>query len=323
MERFLPMLAVQSQPFDSAEHLFEVKWDGVRAVAAVEAGHWNVWGRELADYTQRYPELDVLRRLPAGTVLDGELVLLRSGRADLQELMRRHQLAGARKIQEASRRLPATYMVFDLVYHGGRPLWGRPLAERRLLLAELLDQYPGHGLVLSEGVAGSGRTFFDKVVEQGHEGVMAKHLQSRYLPGRRVQAWRKIKPFQSIPCVVIGYTPSREGIHSLLVAATSQGVAAVRGGVDQRFFPGAAVAIGSARTDQTAPEARGPVWQETGHLGRAGDFLRSAVPGVDTAWPPARSPLSRPSGPMIRITWLHQHLQEEPSCLSDLTLQSS
>jgi len=75
MERFLPMLAVQSQPFDSAEHLFEVKWDGVRAVAAVEAGQWKVWGRELADYTQRYPELDVLRRLPAGIVLDGELVL--------------------------------------------------------------------------------------------------------------------------------------------------------------------------------------------------------------------------------------------------------
>lgn len=97
MERFLPMLAVQSQPFDSAEHLFEVKWDGVRAVAAVEAGHWNVWGRELADYTQRYPELDPLRRLPSGTVLDGELVLLRSGRADLQELMRRHQLVGAQK----------------------------------------------------------------------------------------------------------------------------------------------------------------------------------------------------------------------------------
>jgi ATP-dependent DNA ligase len=157
-------------------------------------------------------------------VLDGELVLLRSGRADLQELMRRHQLASARKIQEASRRLPATYMVFDLVYHGGQPLLGRPLIERRERLTELMGQHPDQGLVLSAGIAGSGRTFFDKVVEQGHEGVMAKHLQSRYLPGRRVQAWRKIKPFQSIPCVIIGYAPSRQGIHSLLVAATVQGV---------------------------------------------------------------------------------------------------
>ncbi|HUY36507.1 MAG TPA: hypothetical protein VMV69_27475 [Pirellulales bacterium] len=59
--------------------------------------------------------------------------------------MRRHQLVGARKIQEAGRYLPATYMVFDLVYHGGRPLWGRPLAERRALLAELLDQHPATG----------------------------------------------------------------------------------------------------------------------------------------------------------------------------------
>jgi ATP-dependent DNA ligase len=157
------------------------------------------WGRELADYTPRYPELDVLQRLPAGTVLDGELVLLRSGRADLQELMRRHQLAGARKIQEASRRLPATYVVFDLVYHGGRPLWGRPLVERRELLAELLDQHPDHGLVLSDGVAGSGRTFFDKVVQQGHEGVMAKHLKSRYLPGRRVQAGARSNPSSRSP----------------------------------------------------------------------------------------------------------------------------
>lgn len=114
-------------------------------------------------------------------------------------------------------------MVFDLVYHGGRPLLGRPLAERRERLAELLSQHPDHGLIFSEGVVGSGCVFFEKVVQQGHEGVMAKHLQSRYLPGRRVQAWRKIKPFQSIPCVVIGYTPSREGIHSLLVAATEHG----------------------------------------------------------------------------------------------------
>ncbi|HUY36508.1 MAG TPA: hypothetical protein VMV69_27480 [Pirellulales bacterium] len=82
---------------------------------------------------------------------------------------------------------------------------------------------PSHGLVLSQGVVGTGGVFFEKVVEQGHEGVMAKHLQSRYLPGRRVQAWRKIKPFQSIPCVVIGYTLSCEGIHSLLVAAMEQG----------------------------------------------------------------------------------------------------
>lgn len=78
IERLLPMLAVQSQPFDSADHLFEVKWDGVRALVAIEPSGHRVWGRKLADYSQRYPELESLRSWPAGTVLDGELVVLRS-----------------------------------------------------------------------------------------------------------------------------------------------------------------------------------------------------------------------------------------------------
>ena len=61
-----PMLAVSGEPFDSDEHLFEVKWDGIRALALVEGGQGRVWGREGADYTARYPELEFLGRWPAG-----------------------------------------------------------------------------------------------------------------------------------------------------------------------------------------------------------------------------------------------------------------
>jgi ATP dependent DNA ligase domain len=88
--RPLPMLATASLPFDSEEYTFEVKWDGVRALAAVELDHWELWGRRGVDYTARYPELAVLRRLPAGTVVDGELVVLRQGRADLAALLHHH-----------------------------------------------------------------------------------------------------------------------------------------------------------------------------------------------------------------------------------------
>jgi DNA ligase D-like protein (predicted ligase) len=221
-ERVSPMLAVQAEPFDSDEHLFEVKWNGVRALAAVEAGGWQVWGRELADYAPRYPELELLRGLPAGVLLDGELVVLRDGRSRFDELMRRHQLVSPLKIRQASRCLPATYVAFDLLSAGGRSLAGRPLAERRRQLEELVARRNDPGLVFSAGVVGAGQEFFRQVVEQGHEGVMAKHLKSRYLPGRRSQAWRKIKPFQSLPCVVLGYAPSRQGFHSLLVGAVWQ-----------------------------------------------------------------------------------------------------
>ena len=70
----LPMLDTASPPFYSDDHVFEVKWDGVRALAGVSGEHWRLWGRGLAEYTDRYPELAVLRRLPPGTVVDGELV---------------------------------------------------------------------------------------------------------------------------------------------------------------------------------------------------------------------------------------------------------
>src|SRR5262252_4280873 len=86
-----PMLAVAAQPFDSREYCFEIKYDGVRALAAVEGSSWRLWGRERADYTDRYPELDVLRCLPAGTLVDGELVACdEKGRPDLRLLLRRH-----------------------------------------------------------------------------------------------------------------------------------------------------------------------------------------------------------------------------------------
>jgi len=75
-ERCLPMLAARAEPFDSSEYLFEVKWNGIRALAARHTDSWDLWGRQCADYRPRYPEMDVLAALPPGTILDGELVLM-------------------------------------------------------------------------------------------------------------------------------------------------------------------------------------------------------------------------------------------------------
>jgi bifunctional non-homologous end joining protein LigD len=95
LPRVMPMLAVAAEPFDSTEYSFEIKYDGVRALAAVEEGGWQLWGREQVGYTARYPDLDVLRRLPAGTLVDGELVAFDArGRPDLRTLLRRYGLAG-------------------------------------------------------------------------------------------------------------------------------------------------------------------------------------------------------------------------------------
>jgi bifunctional non-homologous end joining protein LigD len=223
-ERCLPMLAVRGEPFDSSEYLFEVKWNGIRALArrshvSQPIGGWDLWGRDLADYRCRYPEMQVLAALPPGTILDGELVLQSEGIPDLEAILARHQLSHPAKIQHCSRQQPVTYVVFDLLAHHGRSLVGQPLQARRALLQDLLARWQEPRVQFSEGIVGPGRLFFEQAVRQGQEGVMAKHLASRYLPGKRSSCWLKIKPARRLPCVVIGWELGVCGLRGLLVAA--------------------------------------------------------------------------------------------------------
>src|SRR6516225_6633766 len=141
LPQVLPMLAVAAEPFDSPEYCFEIKYDGVRALAAVDEAGGRVWGRERADYTARYPELDVLRHLPAGTLVDGELVAFDDddGRPDLRRLLRRHALTDPWRIRQARQWCPVRYLVFDLLYLRGHCLMREPLVRRRGVLAEVCE----------------------------------------------------------------------------------------------------------------------------------------------------------------------------------------
>jgi bifunctional non-homologous end joining protein LigD len=93
-----PMLARRGLPFDSDEHLFEIKWDGTRVLAFVEGGACRLVNRHQADVTDRYPELEFLAGLPPGLVLDGEVVVLRQGKPDFRLLLSRNQARDPLKI---------------------------------------------------------------------------------------------------------------------------------------------------------------------------------------------------------------------------------
>jgi bifunctional non-homologous end joining protein LigD len=218
------MLATAAAPFDSAEHRFEVKWDGVRALAAIEPGRWRLWGRHGTDYTLRYPELAVLGRLPTGTVVDGELVVWHDGRADFAALLRRHQRQPLRLTTAGGLQPVVSYVLFDLLSMQGRMLLQEPLLQRRAQLQELLLRVNEPRLVYSAGIAGCGRAFFARTVAAGHEGVMAKHRASHYQPGKRSGSWRKIKPAGLLPCMLLGYRPGRKGGLRLLLATVQAGV---------------------------------------------------------------------------------------------------
>ncbi len=138
--------------------------------------------------------------------MDGELVVLRRGRPHLSLVQSRQQLRSAHKIRIRAQTTPATYVVFDQLYHEYRPLLGTPLSVRRDILCRTLGRgstfgRAGHprdadqaGVVFSQGVVGAGRAFYQQALARQLEGVMAKRLDSLYRPGRRDGAWIKIKP---------------------------------------------------------------------------------------------------------------------------------
>src|SRR5437762_3693117 len=150
-----PMLAKPGQPFDSSDYLYEIKWDGTRCLCFVDgrtAAGYRLVNRRRIDMTERYPEFAFLAKLPTGTVLDGEMIVLRDGKPDFGLLQSREQTQSALKIRTKARAMPATYVVFDILYERGRAVLDRPLYERRELLEQHVTQIGRPELVLSRGV---------------------------------------------------------------------------------------------------------------------------------------------------------------------------
>ena len=233
-----PMLARLGAPFDAADHLFEIKWDGVRALAYVEHGALRMHGRKRRDLAARYPELRGLADLPSGIVLDGELVVLQAdGRPDFRAMIGREN-ASASRAEAAALAQPVVYVVFDLLYQDHAPLLDLPLVERRARLTAVVAAAADPRLMLSDGVVGKGLDLFAAANERGLEGIVGKRLDSPYRPGERSGAWQKIKRVQAVHCLILGYEPDGERDFKSLIVATDfdgrlQCVGKVGSGLDQ------------------------------------------------------------------------------------------
>ncbi|HEX5268155.1 MAG TPA: non-homologous end-joining DNA ligase [Acidimicrobiales bacterium] len=202
--------AVAALPPDDPRWGYEVKWDGVRALAYVEGGRARLQSRTMNDITDRYPELAVLGRDLDGVVLDGEVVALdETGRPRFERLQQRINVPPGPPVMRRAAEIPVSYVAFDLLYHSGRSLLDVPYAERRELLA---------GLAMPEEVAraprhhvGQGAALLEASRAQGLEGLVAKRLDGPYLPGRRSRLWLKIKNFRRQELVIGGWLPGSGG----------------------------------------------------------------------------------------------------------------
>ncbi|MEK6271651.1 MAG: non-homologous end-joining DNA ligase [Actinomycetota bacterium] len=207
-----PMLATLSTrlPRDEEAWAYEIKWDGVRAIAYSEGGHLRLESRNLREITSHYPELRALGPELGSTdaILDGEIVAFDDGdRPSFERLQSRMHLASESQIRRRMADTPVTYLIFDLLYLDGRSLVDLPYAERRKRLEAL--QLEGPSWQTPSHHRGEGKALLRLTRERGLEGLVAKRLDSRYLPGRRSRAWLKVKNIRSQELVIGGWLPGQ------------------------------------------------------------------------------------------------------------------
>lgn len=223
------------------EWCHEVKWDGVRAIATVgpSAGSGSavrLTSRNGNDITGAWPELTV-PPTDSDVVVDGEIIALNErGLPDFRVLAERIHVRKATAVARLAARVPATFMVFDLLRHDGVDLIGLPLTERRRRLQEL--DLGGSGWQVPS-TYDDGPMLFDATRAQGLEGIVSKRVDSRYRPGERTQHWLKFAHRHRASYVVGGWRPQTGGTHlaSLLVGEPTADGLLYRGRVGSGIGP--------------------------------------------------------------------------------------
>jgi len=197
-----PMLATLAQePFDHPDWLFEVKWDGYRAVAEIRGGDVSLYSRNLLPLNEKFPPVvESLRKFPFDALLDGEIVVVDDqGKPDF-ELLQNYRSSGSGHL---------LYYVFDLLHFQGHDLTGLPLIRRKEFLKKILPQAPK--IRFSDHVRGDGVLFFRVARDKGLEGIIAKHGESVYRIGTRSRQWLKLKTRLTQEGVITGFTAPRGG----------------------------------------------------------------------------------------------------------------
>lgn len=258
---FAPMLpTLIHDAFDSPDHVFEVKWDGVRVLAFCDRSGARLISRTKREVTHQYPEFSDLHAgiEPTTAVLDGEIVALDpSGRPSFELLQKRINIARPADIARAAERQPLQLVLFDLLFADGRWMGNRPLVERTGRLDSAVEF--GGRTLRSESFPEHGIALFEAARKRGLEGIVAKRSASHYLPGKRTRDWLKIKTVYDLDCVICGYTAGNNSRASSLGAlllgvynhAGLRYVGSVGTGFDERTLAELRRRLDGLRTDRS------------------------------------------------------------------------
>ncbi len=220
-----PMLAVAAAPFDAEDHVFELKWDGIRCLSFLDRGT-RLQSRNLRSLNDTYPELTGLHQVVRGApcVLDGEIIALRDGKPSFLAIQKRHNARLPGTIHRVVRQIPVVYMIFDILYIRGEDISRLPFRRRREILAETLGE--ADQFILTQIIPKTGQAYFNSATALGLEGVVGKQIDSPYLPGKRSRYWVKFKNTHVASFLICGYTEnvtSRGSLSALVLGAHVEG----------------------------------------------------------------------------------------------------
>jgi len=203
-----PMLASTTKKiFNDPNWIYELKWDGYRLIAHVNNGEVTIHSRNGISYNTKFPNLvEDLENIPHEAILDGEVVVVdKNGIPDFQ------------KLQNYSPQTKGTlkFYVFDMLYLNGHSMLDLKLLERKSLITEVLEET--NIAVYCDHIEGMGTSFYQKAIDVGMEGVMAKKADSTYTPGYRTEKWLKVKANESLETIICGYTDSEGALFGSLI----------------------------------------------------------------------------------------------------------
>ncbi|MFY9554032.1 MAG: non-homologous end-joining DNA ligase [Blastocatellia bacterium] len=206
-----PMLAQsRDTPLDSPDFLYEVKWDGIRAMVSLDEGKITIRSRAQRDITNLFPELQIPDKAfrAACGLFDVEIVCLNDkGQPVFEDVLHRLQHRNEASVARARASHPAVCYVFDCLYLDGRAIVNEPLVRRRAWMVDSI-KLPNPAYRPSETVD-DGPGLYKAAAAHGLEGIMAKERNSIYMPGKRSSHWFKIKTRNTVDCVIIGYTKGK------------------------------------------------------------------------------------------------------------------
>jgi len=218
-------------PFDDADYLFELKFDGIRCVAFVDAN------KEVQFYNKRhmllnphFPELANIHKFVRGRcILDGEVFIMNDGRPNFSDVQKRALTNDTFKIELHSKKFPATFVAYDILFYRGKSVEDETLLRRKEMLQSVI-KIENERFSYSRFTREFGVKLYEVAESKKLEGIVAKRVDSKYFQGKKTKDWLKIKSMLDDDFVIVGYTV-KDQIRSLVLAQYSQGELVYKGKV--------------------------------------------------------------------------------------------